>query len=522
MSETLTNNSAGSRIAKNTMVLYFRTILVMLVTLYTSRVVLKSLGVDDFGIYALVGSILGLLTMLRGSMSNCVSRFICFELGKNDKDAVVKVFNTGLYIHIIMAAIVFIVAETVGLFVLNNFLKIPEARMDAAFVVLQFSIIASVFQVLIFHFSATIVALERMSFFAFMSILTAILRLIIAFLIAYDFNLDKLEFYAFLLMLESACSFSFHVFYCSKYTNISKYRIVKDWALFKKMISFSGWLSLGNMVQIFNIHGVAIVMNSFYGVVANASMGIANQVGNSVFMFANNFQISFNPQLVKAYAQNDMEMFRQLLFISTKVIFFLVIFIAFPLILSSQYLLSLWLVIVPAYASVFLQLVLISFIFDALSIPLWRAVNATGEIKKAQIISSSIFILLLPSAYFLLDFGVAIISILILKALLTLSVGIWLVFHAKKLFEFSPKKYFKEVWLVCFLVVFLSLLAPVSVSFFFEEGFMKFFVVSLSLGLSMLLSMMYVGFNAKERRYVFNLLSNKIKFLKKFEFIIKA
>jgi len=522
MSEALTSTSTSGRIAKNAVILYLRSILVMVITLYTSRVVLKSLGVEDYGIYALVASILALMTTLRSSMSNCVSRFICYEMGQNNDSALVKIFNVGLYIHLLMALLVIILGETVGLWVLNNVLVIPESRMDAVRVVYQFSIIAAVFQVLIFHFSAVIVALERMSFFAYMSVVTAVLRLGIAFMIAYDFDVDKLEFYAFLIMLESLCSLIFHIFYCCRYTNIAKFKIVKDMSLFKNMISFSGWLSIGNMVQLFNLHGVALVMNTFYGVIVNAAMGIATQVSNAVYFFTNNFQLSFNPQLIKAYSQKNTEMFRQLIFISSKVIFFITLFMVLPIILNSEYILSLWLAVVPKYASEFLVLVLIYSAITSLSMPLWKAINATGTIRNSQLISSAIYIVILPLAYFLLDFGFALTLVLFARVLVNICVGVWLGFYAKNLFEFPVAKYFKEVWGISLIVVILSITLPISLSFLFEDNFIRFFVVSATLGLSMLLSMLYVGFNKKERKFAFKLLSNKFKFLNKFQFIFRC
>ncbi len=330
------HSSKTKQIAKNTSLLYFRMLITMIVTLYTSRIVLNTLGIEDFGIYNIIGGVIILFTFLNVAMSNTTQRFLSFELGRNDMEQLKKTFSMSMTAHISIALIVFLLSETVGLWFINTQLNIPAERMNAANWVYQFSILTFVFQIIRVPYNASIIAYERMSFYAYISIIEVILKLAVVFLLQKG-GFDKLIFYSILLFIVSIIILYAYKVYCNKKFKISRYYFFWDGSLYKNIMSFSGWSLMGSVASISANQGINILLNIFFGVAVNAAMGIANQVNGALNSFVVNFQTAFKPQIVKSYAEGDKKYLTQLILQTSKFSFFLFFIVSIPILLNTEF-----------------------------------------------------------------------------------------------------------------------------------------------------------------------------------------
>ncbi len=322
----------NKRIAKNTMFLYVRMFFIMAVSLYTSRVVLSTLGVDDFGIYNVVGGVVSMFGFLNGALAVCTQRYLNYELGRGDANRLQKVFITSLTIHALISIIVVILAETIGLWFLYNKMTIPDARMNAAFWVYQFSIITTVVLMMSVPYNAAIIAHEKMSAFAYISVLEVILRLAIVFLLQIG-NFDRLIFYAFLMLVVQMSIRVIYGLYCNKHFCETKFRMLWDGTLFREMLGFSGWSIFGNLAGVASTQGLNILLNMFFNPIVNAARGISVQVQNALMQFSVNFQTAMNPQITKSYATGDYNYMHGLIYRSSKFTFFLLYLFSLPIIL---------------------------------------------------------------------------------------------------------------------------------------------------------------------------------------------
>ena len=396
--------SNNSRITKNTIFLYLRMILLLGVSLYTSRVVLATLGIEDYGIYNVVGGIVSMFTFINMAMGNASSRFITYALGKGDKDKLKAVFNTTVIVHLGIAIFIVIIAETIGLWLLDNKMVIPHDRIKAAYWVYQLSIVSSVASMMCVPFNATIIAHEKMGAFAYLSIIDAILKLVIVYLLQ-TLPYDNLIVYGFLYMLVTILDVSLYEIYCIKHFSEVKFSIPHDKKLFKDITSFAGWSMIGNLACVGYNQGINILLNIFFGPAVNAARGVAYQVQGAVKSFITNFQTAVNPQITKSYATNDFYRLHTLLFAVSRFSFYLFLCIAIPISICSDTILSIWLVDVPDHTKNFLILILLVSLIDTLERPVNTAMNATGKIKKYQIISCSIQVLVIPISYLSLILG---------------------------------------------------------------------------------------------------------------------
>lgn len=387
--------SNSSHIAKNTLALYFRQILIMLVSLYTVRVVLNTLGAEDYGIYNVVAGVVVLFSFVNNAMATSVQRFLNFYLGKKDTEKTRNIYSSSLVIHGVICLIFTVLAETVGLWFVNTKLNIPTGRSNAAFWCYQAAVITTLANIMRVPYNAVIIAYEKMSFFAGLSIVEAVLKLAVVFLLKIA-QFDKLIFYSFLLAAVSFIILAIYKFYCNKNFEIAHYRKNQDKGLGKELISFSGWSLFGVVANVANSQGTNIVLNIFTNVTVNAAMGIANQVNAAVYSFVSNFQTAFNPQLVKSYAAGEKEEFQILVNRSAKFSFYLLWLIVLPVYVNCSFLLSLWLKNIPQYSVGFVRLVLIFSLIESLNGPLWISIQATGKIRAYQIIIGIINILNLP------------------------------------------------------------------------------------------------------------------------------
>ena len=402
----MANNTSenNKRIAKNTLLLYMRMFVMMFTALFTSRIVLQVLGETDYGIYNIIGGVVVLFSFLNSALLQATQRFLNFNLGKKDEETTHKVFCMSLNSYFILSVIFLILGETIGLWFVDTQLNIPENRMHAAHWVYQFSLLTFVINLIRVPYNATIIAYERMDFYAYLSLGEVVLKLIVVYLL-YITTFDKLVFYSFLYTLVPLFITLLYKLYCNRHFPISHYKRFWDKNMFNQLFSFSGWSLLGNLANLAASQGLNILINIFYGVTVNTALGIANQISSNVFHFISNFQVAFNPQIVKSYAANETERLNSLIFSSSKLSFFLLFIIAFPLILNMDFVLNLWLVDVPQYTAIFSRLILCFFLIEALSAPLWMFVQATGRIRNYQILMGILIFLNFPLAYLVLKYG---------------------------------------------------------------------------------------------------------------------
>lgn len=319
--------SNTARIAKNTLMLYFRQILIMLVSLYTVRVVLEVLGAEDYGIYNMVGGVVVLFTFLNTAMTSATQRFLNFALGQNDTEQARDVYSASLVIHALISVLVVVLAQAVGLWFFYNVLNIPPERQAAAFAVYQFSVAATVIGILQVPYRATIIAYEKMSFFAMLSIIEAGLRLGVVFLLPVIL-FDKLIVYAFLVCITGIVVLLMYKLYCNKTFETARFRYCRDKELFRQLLGFSGWSVFGGVASVSRDQGTNVLLNIFHGVTVNAAMGIATQINSAVYQFVSNFQTAFRPQIVKSYSAKEYDYFMQLIFRTAKASFCLLFFLS--------------------------------------------------------------------------------------------------------------------------------------------------------------------------------------------------
>lgn len=449
--------SDNKRLAKNTLFLYFRTGIIMLISLYLSRVILEILGVEDYGIYNVVGSIVVLFSFLNNAMTQASQRFISFEIGKNDNGIARKIFNTALSSQLIFILIVFFLTESVGLWFLNEKLNIPQERVDAAFWVFQLSFLTFCINMIMVPYTALVVAYEKMSFFAYVSLFDAGLKLLLIHILRIS-PYDKLISYSFLVLFISIIVAIVNVLYCIKNFSICKIEFSWDKYLFKKMFSFSSWSLCGGISNIATQKGIIFLLNIFWGVTINAAMGICSQVSAAMNSFIGGFQTSFRPQLIKSYAQNDIKRFYSLISNTSKISFMLAFIPAIFLIINMPIVLELWLGDIPEYTISFCQLILACSIIDSLTGPYFVSIMATGEIKNYQIMISLSYLLDLLTSFFLIKLMISphyiFYSRLATRGILNMFIGLY---YMKKLFMFNLRKYFFSVLVPIFIILIITI-----------------------------------------------------------------
>lgn len=459
----------------------------MAVTLYTSRVILQTLGVEDFGIYNVVAGIVVLFSFLNNAMAIASQRFLSFALGEHDDVQVKRVFSMSLTSHIAIALVVLLIAETIGLWVLWR-MNFPTERIEAAGWAYQFAVLTCCVQIVRVPYNAAIIAYERMSFYAWISIVEVFLRLLIVFLLV-AYGGDKLIFYSFLLLVVTLIVNVIYKFYSNKAFASSHYHFFWDRTQFKKFVSFSGWSLAGSLANVGAQQGLNMIINLFCGVLVNAAVGISNQVMGAVGQFLGNFQTAFNPQLVKSYATGDKEYFMNLIFKSSKFSYYLMLIIALPAILYCDFFLQAWLGSVPLYATEFSQLMIIFLLFDAISGPLWISVQATGNIRNYQILMAVLILLNLPLAYGILVLGYSPIYVFAGRVIINFITLIARIIYLRPLIHLSVRKYFTQVLLVVLFVTVLVVPIPLWLKMILPSHWLNVIGVS---SLSVLISMMTI------------------------------
>ena len=470
------------KIIKNTIVLYIRMIVIMAVTLYTSRIVLDVLGVIDFGIYNIVGSVVVSLVFIQNTLISSSQRFFSYYIGRRDDNMIMRVFSMNLNIHILFIVIIVLLLETIGLWFLNNILSIPEDKIPAANVVYQLSIATFCLNILRIPYNAMIISYERMNIFAICSIVEAMLKLLIVyFLLVVDRN--KLIIYALLIFLVSFIVNTIYIIYCRiKFRKVTNYSFIRDSSLFREMIGFSGWNLLGGATGVATNEGPNYFMNVYLGVTINASMGIAKQVSTAVYHFTSNFQMAFNPQIVKLYASGKMEELYSLIIRASNISFYLLLIISLPITVNANYIFNLWLVKVPSYAVEFSVLMLIAQLVAAISSPLWMTAHAIGTIRNYQIAISVISLMILPLAWLLLLFNYNPQWILLCNIFINAGIFVYRIIYLKHKLNLPVKKYTVEVVQRCSLVTLLSLPVPLICTYLSVTSMINIVLTTMTCG----------------------------------------
>lgn len=448
----------------------------MLVSLYTSRVILNTLGVEDYGIYNVVGGVVAMFAFFNSAMSSATQRFLSYEIGKGDFVQLCKTFNATQVIHVGIAVLIFILAETIGLWFVKTYLVIPVERMEAAIWVYHFSVLSFMVSIIQVPYNATIIAHERMNVYAYVSILEVTLKLLIVFMLTW-ITYDKLKLYGVLQFLVVCIIATIYRIYTRRNFEESKFEVVKDKKLYKTLISYSGWNLFGNIAAVAKGQGVNILLNIFYGPVVNAARGIAMQVQSAVNSFVSNFQMAVNPQIIKSYAADEKDYMTSLIIRSSKFSFYLLFLLSLPIILEVDQILRLWLKTVPDYSSIFTILILVIILIDCVSGPLMTAIQATGKIKVYQAVVGSLLMLILPISYVLLKQGYSpeiTLYVNIVISIIALSFRLYLVW---KLLEFPVLIFLKEIILKNFIIVLLSISLPLFIRHFMDENLIRLIVI---------------------------------------------
>lgn len=442
--------STSSRLAKNTMFMYGRMILLMIISLYTSRIVLQQLGVEDYGVYNVVGSVVAILGSLRGLFAGSTQRFLNYEAGKGNKDSLQMVFNMSLKINAIIALVFFIASEIIGLWFLEYKINVDPDRIVAAHWVFQFSVLTAVIGILTTPYDAVIISRERMDIYAYISILEAVLKLAIVYALSIS-SYDKLIIYGLLHLLLAILIRLINSWYCNRHFEESRYKKGWDSAFFKSMTQFAGWHFLGNSAYAFTQNGLNMVLNIFGGPAANAARGIAYQIMAVVNQFTSNIAIVIDPYSMKAYASGEKEKVFEMLFFSSKIFFTIQFVLVAALVFPTEYILKLWLGIVPEYSVVFIQLIMLYSLVRSLHSPINTLFMAHGDMKRYQITEGITLSLPLLISYLCLKAGMptyVIFMTMILFEVINLGLIIRL---ANKIAELDIAKYIKRVIAPCFI-----------------------------------------------------------------------
>lgn len=498
MTDTSQNNK---RIAKNTLLLYVRMLFMMLVSLYTSRVVLNTLGVEDFGIYNVVGGVVSMFGFINSAMASSTQRYLTFELGRGDMVQLRKVFSTSVYIHGLISIVIVILAETIGLWFLYNKMTIPEERMDAAFWVFQMSILAAVIMIMSVPYNATIIAHEKMSAFAYISVLEVVLKLAVVYVLMIG-NVDKLILYSVLIVAVQMFIRMIYGRYSGRHFAESKLLRAWDGRLFREMLGFAGWNLWGNCAAVAFTQGVNILLNMFFGPVVNAARGVAVQVQGAINQFAYNFQTALNPQITKSYAANNLGYMHSLIYRSSKFTFFLLLFLSLPVMLETKTVLTIWLRTVPEYTVSFLRLMLCVTIIDAVANPLMISAQATGKVRLYQSVIGGILLLILPVSYLALKLGGSPVSVFVVHLCVCASAFTVRLFIIRPLIGLRISDYFVKVVIRSLLVAAVSLSVSFTVRQILPDTILSFITVCLISALSVVVTVYGIGLTKHERGMV--------------------
>ena len=492
------------------MFLYFRMFLIMGVYLYTSRIILATLGVEDFGIYNVVGGVVTMFSFLNGSLGGATSRYITFELGRKDYEKLNKIFNVALLTHIFIGLVIVILSETIGLWFLCEKMIIPEERFNAAYWVFQISILSSIASLIQVPFNATIIAHENMKIYAYVGIIEAILKLVVVYMLAYS-PFDTLIYYAILLCLINVGIVSFYRLYCIRLYPESQIRLCKQLALYKDMFKFAGSDLIGNVSVLAQGQGLNLLLNIFFGPVVNAARAIAYQVQGAITQFGNNFMTAVRPQIIKLYAQGEIkEMFR-LVYLSSNFSYYLMWLMIFPICLEADYILTLWLGEYPNHSVSFLILVFILCLIQTLKTPRTIVLHATGKLFLANVVIGTLLCCAFPLAYVFLKMGGEPESVFWAANITLLLSEFISVFIVRKYVEYNIADYLLNVHGRCAIVTVVSLILPYFLyDRYMEPSFVRLILTCCLSTISIVATVWCIGMNKDMRQKTVTFIKSKI------------
>lgn len=500
----------NKRILRNTILLYFRMLFLMGISLFTSRIVLKTLGVEDYGIYNVVGGIVAVLGFLNTSMASATQRFLNVELGKGDISKIKVVFSTAQFIHFIIAGVVLLFAETIGLWFVNNCMNINPDRMIAANCVYQFSIITFIITVISVPYNAAIISHEKMSVFAYISIIEAALKLVVVYILVIIFY-DKLIIYSFMLMLIALVVRFLYGAYCKKnFDECSEFSLSYQKDIMQKMLSFSGWTVFGALGTISHTQGIAIVMNMFFGVVVNAAQGIAMQVTGIVNQFVNNFMTALNPQIVKMYATNDLQSMHMLIKRGSRLGVCLVAFFVIPLYLEVPVLLQLWLTEVPEYTVTFIRIILLTSLSSSYAYPLATSKAATGNIKVYQIVLTTMAWMHLPLAWLFFALGFPPQTAMIIYLIIINIEQIYRIINVCPAIGMPIMDYVKDVIVRCSIMIILAFIPSYTLYYLLPDTVVSNISVLCFAFMNITIAIFMIGVTKDERKVVISVIKSKL------------
>ncbi len=509
--EAQTNNK---RIAKNTIALYIRMFCSMVISLFTSRIILDSLGVDNFGIYNVVGGFVAMFSLMSSALTNSISRFLTFELGKGDTEKLKRVFSTSLNVMFALSIVVLLVGETVGLWFLNYKVNIPIERMGAANLVYQLSIATFIMGLVSVPYNASIVSHEKMTAFAYIGIFEIAMKLVIVYTL-YVSPFDKLKTYAILLFLLSLSIRLIYGIYCNRHFQETHYKFVFDKPLLRQMTGFAGWNFLAQGAYQLNGSGVNLLINIFFGVTLNAARGIAYQVNNAVCQFTSNFMVALTPQITKSYAAGELAEMHKLIFRGAKFSYFLTLFFLIPICVETEYILNLWLIEVPDYTVSFVRWTLYITAINMFSGTLIPALHATGNIKRYMIIVGLVEITNFPLTYIAFKLGADPLYSYYIYFGVYLVLMFLRLYLIKDLIKMSGKQFVSEVYVKSAVVTALAAILPLLLMFIMPDGFLRLVTICVVSAISTIVSVYAFGFTVDEKAMVVNFARNKFRSLLK-------
>lgn len=493
-------DSKYKRMAKNAGMLYFRMLLTMAVSLYTSRVILQTLGVEDFGIYNVVAGFVTMLGFLNGAMSSATQRFLAFELGQSGKKDMRGIFSMSMNIHILIAVLVLLIGETLGLWFVRTQLTIPIDKMVAAEWVFHLALLSFMVSIVSVPYNALIIAHEKMNIFALVSILNVMLKLLIVFMLSW-FGMDKLILYALLSLAVVFAIFLVYRSYCKSKFIESRFRLYWDRRLFNIMLSYTGWNLWGNIAAVMSGQGINVLLNIFFGPTVNAARAIAMQVSGALNSFVQNLQVAINPQIIKSYAAQDMDYMHKLVCYGAKYNFFVLLFLSMPVLINIDTILQVWLGVVPEYTSVFVQLTIFNILVDSISAPLMTSAQATGKIKLYQLIVGGLLLLNLPFSYIVLRKGYEPYIVVYVGIFLSVVALIARLVILKKLVYLPLTEYIKEVIGRGILVV--TMISAIYYFLIIELlEITDFWWKSIIISFGVLLAVIFFGLSSIERNFI--------------------
>lgn len=493
--QTSDNNK---RIAKNTALLYFRMLFLMFIGLFTSRINLQALGIDNFGIYNVVGGVVAMFSILTGSLGVAISRDITFELGKGNTEKLNKVFSSAVTIQILMSVVIVVLAEIVGVWFLNNKMVIPEDRLYAANWVLQFSIISFVLSLVSVPYNACIIAHEKMTAFAYITIYEAIMKLVVAYTV-FITPFDKLITYSALLLFISMTMRLIYGIYCAKHFDECHYQFAFDKKMLKHMGGFAGWTMIGNLAWVGYSQGINILLNLFFGPSVNAARGVAMQVNEKVSSFCTNFQMALNPQITKSYASNDLDRMHTLIYASSKYSFFMLLLLSLPIMIEAPSILHYWLGEYPDHSVWFVRLIFMILMVDATANPLTVGAQANGNIKVYQIVVGLILLLIVPISYVALKMGCIPEGVFIVHLCVVILAQCVRIYMVRNMIQLAVGEYIQKVIVKIGLVVATAIILPLLLHSYLQPSFVSMVLVCLVSMISVMIFVYALGLNSSER-----------------------